>query len=464
MTIIKDSLYKLKTLDFLFIISNVIFIALYIIVAVNNRISHDDFYSIYIVENFGIIEGAKLIYNNWCTRYVALIISFSTTAMLKYNGSLIIYQTLLLALAIFSIFTLLKSLTKNTLKLTYFHLLNYSVFLSAAIFYCSFNISETWFWLSSNCTYLLSTIITIGGLGFYMTKLKKPLTLAILSFCGFLIGGTNGTLSLFLLIVISFGLITSYLKIKRFEISKTYLHSILVFYLTLHLAFLLMYVGKGNEIRSSYFNSISVIETILMNFKFCGIIIVKLISKILPYCILFSIPFIITIKNNRQPISLKTFFLKMSFSIIILFISIYIFQLPITYKTQDIGAERTLYPLAILTFIFCCYNIYQIGLILKNNEKIKNVISHFAVISVIALNTFQLIKQKNISSEYSKAFDQRLMQINNEAGNDLIILKPLPKSGYIHSAEISTSSKHFTHEQLKKGLKINGELQLNTKE
>ena len=162
MTIIKDSLYKLKTLDFLFIISNVIFIALYIIVAINNRISHDDFYSIYIVENFGIIEGAKLIYNNWCTRYVALIISFSTTAMLKYNGILFLYQTLLLALAIFSIFTLLKSLTKNTLKLTYFHLLNYSVFLSAAIFYCSFNISETWFWLSSNCTYLLSTIITSG--------------------------------------------------------------------------------------------------------------------------------------------------------------------------------------------------------------------------------------------------------------------------------------------------------------
>ena len=101
MTIIKDSPYKLKTLDFLFIISNVIFIALYIIVAINNRISHDDFYSIYIVENFGIIEGAKLIYNNWCTRYVALIISFSTTAMLKYNGILFLYQILLLALAIY---------------------------------------------------------------------------------------------------------------------------------------------------------------------------------------------------------------------------------------------------------------------------------------------------------------------------------------------------------------------------
>ena len=296
-----------------------------------------------------------------------------------------------------------------------------------------------------------------------MKKLKKSLTLVILSFCGFLIGGTNGTLSLFLLIIISIGLVISFLKIKRFKIPQSYLYSTIAFYLTLHLAFLLMYIGNGNEIRSSYFNSIGVLESIVLNFKFCGIIIVKLISKILPFCILFSIPLIITIKNYTQPLSLKTFFLKMSFSIIILLISIYVFQLPITYKTQDVGAERTLYPLAIITFTFCCYNFYQIGLILKNNKKIKNVISHFAVISAIALNTFQLIKQKNISSEYSKAFDQRLLQINNEIDNDLIILEPLPKSGYIHSAEISTSSKHFTHEQLKKGLKINGELQLNTK-
>lgn len=463
MTTIKDSPYKLKSLDFLLIIANVIFIVLYIIVAVNNRISHDDFFSIYIVENYGILEGVNLIYNNWCTRYIALIISFSTTAMLKYKGTLIVYQIILLVLATFSIFTLLKSLTKKILKLTYFQLLNYSIFLSAAIFYCSFNIGDTWFWLSSNCTYLLSTIVTIGALGFYMKQLKKPLTLIILTLCAFLIGGSNGTLSLFLLILISIGLIISFLKIKRFEIPQTYLYSTIVFYLILHLAFILMYVGNGNEIRSSYFKTISLLDTALINFKFCAIIIVKLISKILPYCILFSIPLIITLKNNRQSLSLKIFFLKLSFSIIILFTSIYIFQLPITYKTQDIGAERTLYPLAILTFIFCCYNFYQIGLILKHNKKIKNVISHFAVFTVIALNTFQLINQQKLSSEYSKAFDQRLLQIKNEIDKDVIILKPLPKSGYIHSAEISTSSKHFTHEQLKKGLKINGELKLKTK-
>ena len=75
---------------------------------------------------------------------------------------------------------------------------------------------------------------------------------------------------------------------------------------------------------------------------------------------------------------------------------------------------------------------------------------------VIVLNPFELFKQSKISSEYSKAFDQRLLQINNEIDNDLIILKTLSKSGYIHYDEISISSKYFTHEQLKKGLKLMG--------
>ena len=75
---------------------------------------------------------------------------------------------------------------------------------------------------------------------------------------------------------------------------------------------------------------------------------------------------------------------------------------------------------------------------------------------MIVLNAFELFKQSKISSECSKAFDQSLLQLNNEIDNDLIILKPLPKSGYIHSDEISISSEYFTHEQLKKGLKLMG--------
>ena len=44
---------------------------------------------------------------------------------------------------------------------------------------------------------------------------------------------------------------------------------------------------------------------------------------------------------------------------------------------------------------------------------------------MIVLNAFELFKQSKISSECSKAFDQSLLQLNNEIDNDLIILKPL---------------------------------------
>ena len=64
----KKIINQLSLIDYLIVVANVIFIGLYFVLSFNNRISHDDFYSMYIVEEFGVIDGVSLIYNQWCTR------------------------------------------------------------------------------------------------------------------------------------------------------------------------------------------------------------------------------------------------------------------------------------------------------------------------------------------------------------------------------------------------------------
>ena len=162
---IRDKI-DLKTL---IIISNVIFILLYVILASNNRIAHDDYYSIYIVNKLGVIDSVIYQYNNWCTRYISVFLSFTISSLLKYKYTLFIYNIILLKLFVISVYYSLnacKSILNESARNDKLQILNYSVFFVSAIFYASFNIGETWFWLSSTSTYLLSVIMLFFAFSF----------------------------------------------------------------------------------------------------------------------------------------------------------------------------------------------------------------------------------------------------------------------------------------------------------
>ena len=461
----KKIINQLSLIDYLIVVANVIFIGLYFVLSFNNRISHDDFYSMYIVEEFGVIDGVSLIYNQWCTRYVALLISFFIASFLKFKTTLVIYQLFLVLLCSSSIYLFLTGL-KNIVNISFtkFKLINYSIFITCAIFYCSFNIGETWFWLSSSCTYLLSCIVLIFSVGTILTNANTFLNYVVLIVCGITIGGSNGTLSLTLLIFLTFFFIFLWAKksqLSSIKFSSSKVNKCIVLYLVVHLAFIVMYLGNGNQIRSSFFKEISIFTALIDNIKFSGIIFLKIIPKIIPYCLIFSIVTSTILTPISAPNSIKSSLKKICFSILFLGLVIYIFQLPITYKTQDIGAERTLYPLAIITFFVFTFCFYQFGKLFTNKKHIQKVLSITAVILIIGLNSFQLHNQYHISKSYRESFDNRLIQITQQINNKQILLDPLTESGYLHSAEISNDSNHFTHDQLKLGLKIKGQLKLN---
>jgi len=450
--------------DYLILIVNLTFCCLYLILSLNNRISHDDFYSMYIVEEFGVLNGVKLIYNQWCTRYMALIISFLVTYLLKFKLSLFIYQIFLFFFGTYSIFFLLKSICEN-LKYPFFKikLINYSLLLLGGMFYCSFNIGETWFWLSSSCTYLLSLIVLIFSVGLIINVNKSLIHFFFLALCGFYIGGSNGTLSLIILFSVCF--ITILQAFYKYRLSKNFIYSnlikkIIVFNLFVQIAFLLLYLGKGNEIRSSYFKDISILNAVVLNLKFSAILLLKLVLKVLPFSFIFSIAFSNFLQERTIKINTKYLMNNIFISSLLLVLFIYIFQLPITYKTQDIGANRTIYPISLATFLTCIYVIYLLFSVLQKQQLI-NLISVLSLLILISFNSYQIYNQYSITSNYSKSFDKRIIDINKQKKSTIIYIKPLPKPGYLHSAEISKDTAHFTHRQIKLGLKLKSEIRFS---
>ena len=71
---------------------------------------------------------------------------------------------------------------------------------------------------------------------------------------------------------------------------------------------------------------------------------------------------------------------------------------------------------------------------------------------------YELLNQKAITSQYAKAYDQRLHYLKMNSDSPLLELAPLPPSGMLFSAEISVDPAHFSNQHLKKALHLSGKV------
>ena len=438
--------------------ANIIFIVLYIILSINNRIAHDDYYSIYTVNKIGVIDSVIYQYNDWCTRYISVFVSFSVAGLLQYKYTLFIYNILLLTLFItaiyYSIYAHRKLLNKSTPN-DKLQILNYATFIVSAIFYTSFNIGETWFWLSSNSTYLLSVIMLFFAFAFIFNDKKNVSNKIIITLASLFIGGSNGALSVILLFVIF--VVFFFYKYKK--PNKIIANKLLLSFVSLLISFTLLYLGNGNNVRGAFFNQISVFESFILNIKMTAIILLFRVPNILIYVLLFTIPSYYVFTNTKS-ISRSTFIKRSLVSTGVLLLLLFFFQLPITYKTQDVAAIRTLFPISILFFVYGLYLAYNIRQVELFRLRIPLSFIKLVLVFIILFNIWNLATQYKITQNYADKYDKRIEYINQMSSMDTVILEPLPNSGFLYSSEISFNSEHYTNQHLKKGLQTKSELML----
>ena len=447
---IRDKI-DLKTL---IITSNVLFIMLYVILASNNRIAHDDYYSIYIVNKLGVMDSVIYQYDNWCTRYISVFLSFTISSLLKYKYTLFIYNVLLLKLFVISVYYSLnacKKLLNESVRNDKLQLLNYSVFFVSAIFYSSFNIGETWFWLSSTSTYLLSVIMLFFAFSFIFNNKKNLRNKLAITLVSVFIGGSNGTLSLLLLLVL-FILFRLYKQTNKLIANKLLLSFICVL-----ISFAILYLGNGNNIRTGSFNSRSVLDSVTLNIKMAAIILFTKVPNILIYIMLFIFP-TFHIFGNTKNITKSTFIKRCLVSISILLSLLFVFQLPITYKTQDVAAIRALLPISVLFFLYGLYLIYNLYQIESFRLRIPEAFAQFFLVCIILINLWNIQAQYKLTKNYASKYDERIETIKKLSHMDTIALKPLPFSGFLYSSEITCDANHFSNKQMKAGLQIKSEI------
>jgi hypothetical protein len=72
------------------------------------------------------------------------------------------------------------------------------------------------------------------------------------------------------------------------------------------------------------------------------------------------------------------------------------------------------------------------------------------------------MQQYTLTTEYAKKYDERMEYIESKRlnyTNEVLELPPLPLSGMLFSAELSTDTSHFSNQHLKKALRLNFALQ-----
>ena len=131
--------------------------------------------------------------------------------------------------------------------------------------------------------------------------------------------------------------------------------------------------------------------------------------------------------------------------------------LPVAFIMSEMGPERAWTQVSLYITIFAALLALYAGRALKNKYETNTVIrlyAAFATLYVIATGTAVVLQAGN----YSKAYDDRIVTIidhKNAGGKETLLLKQLPSSGWIHSAEVSEDTTHFNNVFLKEFLQLN---------
>jgi hypothetical protein len=283
---------------------------------------------------------------------------------------------------------------------------------------------------------------------------KKQAKYSIIGSVAFLyVGGSSGPLALISLFLLLIFLIFSILKkLPENLIRKTFTLKTTLYLFCCLFSFLLLYYSQGNTVRLNSFKEISILYSFILNFKMVGIILLKQ----LPFTILLSsflcLPFIGLLKVDSYKIKLNKKS-NLLLTTIIYGVILFLYQLSITYKTSDIGANRALFFVSLLSTFF----IITVYFILVNTVKISNkglrILTTLPLLSSILIFGILLFKQYPLLSSYSHSYDQRVQFLKKvENRGKILKLNPLSTSGLLFSAEISTDTSHFSNQHLKRGL------------
>jgi hypothetical protein len=420
-------------------ISNLSFLALFAIVAWNNRLAADDYHFLWNVHTYGVLKGTVQEYNYWSTRYASVFLNHFVLSFIEYKYTLFIFGLIEIIAFVLSLSMLLKAIFSH-----FFHypvstpdVLNISILFTNGFFFSCMGINETWFWLCSACTYIWSiTFFFLGGAMLFNKNINRLLRYALILISFTYIGGSSETSAL---IILSFMVLTFVLVFIGPTLNRAEnIRGLSLALLAGSIALLVLYFGHGNDVREQYTNHVGIGRSFLLNFKLTAIVLIKKMPFVLPFALLFAIPFtyvgrLISLHNNYMPKGSKIIMLRITGLAAAWVLLLFIQNWPIAYLLGDIGPARAMTFMSLTTFLFFVTCFVLIGMY-SSSSFVKY--SWTILFLCLGFNIYNAIHQFNVTSEYAKKYDERMNMLDTmKEQTGIIELEPLPPSGMVYSAD-----------------------------
>lgn len=415
-----------------------------------NRYAADDFYFLTEIKNKSVVEVFNHLQFNWHGRFASNLLIASLLPFTKIPYFLMVFNLtscLLLYIAI-------TRFTKNAANFYDINLRNkwLLAFLAMTVFFfLTLFPNDVWFWFTGSIVYLYSTIALFFLLGVFFKKEKNSGDYFLLIISSIFISGSNEPMILILLL---FLVVFAVKQPLQFKVQLPYLLSAVLLFSGLCVIFF----SSGTALRDELTPSLPWTKVILFTaYATVKSLLFKLHYTFIP-AILLAFPFYILgaiaqFKSvNFRPVRELLYSLLLIVSIVI------INQLIVVIPLGALPPDRATMVASVLILILLIRYLFLLGNEINISEKLKKNILAINTIGVLVfvVVTFQI--HNNYATAYDKRMDELAKMKASITHQHSIYLKPLPYSGYLPSAEITTDTTHFLNVDLKRHFKLNNAL------
>jgi hypothetical protein len=426
-----------------------LFIFLLVYLCFHARISGDDFFYLFLVKKFGAWKGMLYQYQQWSGRWTAHWIGCALLKFYKLPYFLPLFYFASFTALITSINLFVKKIAVHTIS--EWNKVAISINITAAFFFTSFSIGETWFWYIIVITYLWSIISALFLLYLISSGRNTPIYYIAAFIFSVYIGGAAESLSLFCIALFGGILLFAQFDIKSsYPVNKKLLLFSLIFLCT---SSLITYVAPGTAIRNALlpettftFKLITLGKTVLTTAYF---LLIK--NGLIYVSILFSISFYIRPVTTISILRLTIIFASL----------IFIALLPTGMVMSESGPGRSLAIVSLLSLVFFLLLFSRQRL--KQPELFQFIAALIGMVIILTVTFVQIPKTITFAHSYDARINY-LEKLNDKHYKGIAELEKLPDPGLLYFEEISADTAHYNNQHLKSGLGLHFNVRLISSE
>ena len=446
---------------------SILFLFLFFILSYYNRLAADDLYYLGGYSEIGIWGCMRDLYFGYSGRWSAYLLTGWIVSMNEVKWSHLVFNFFTFFTLITVVYLLIRKIFSEKINIILSPKIAvlFSVILTGNMFFASYSIGETWFWLVQVCTYLWSIIMSLVLLYVLIDNKMNPIRIFLLIISALFIGGASGSYALVNIFFLTAYLFFSNVRVTNysslsFQKSRNINNKIIIALFFLLVAFTITMIAPGNEVRYGLLPKGSFIHLLWVQIKsFIKIIFIKTPFK-LPYLILFSFPWFILgniLTGNKKKKKLMSLLYSYTHYFLIALVLIFIFLLPTSFIMGELGPDRSLSLISFFVVFCFATAFFDAGTKIKISKKIFQSLQYISMFCTIGILIFHLVNQYSITKKYANAIDSRiglLKTLSKKEQKNIIELEPLPSSGMLYSAEISVDTSHFTNYFLEHSLRL----------